>query len=59
MSREVLLQGLVTSLWTAHGAKVLCLAWSPNSQYIASGGIDANVFIWDVNNKDNKIKIDR
>ena len=29
-----------------HTARVMCIAWSPNSQFLVSGSIDTNVFIW-------------
>lgn len=32
--------------WTAHGNAVTCLAYSPNSQLLASGGADAVVQVW-------------
>lgn len=31
-----------------HTAKVMAIAWSPNSAYIVSGSIDTNVIVWDV-----------
>jgi len=43
--------------WTTHTAKVLCLAWSPDSRRIATGSIDTNVIVWDIENTMNIIKI--
>uniref|UniRef100_A0A7E4VD15 Actin-interacting protein 1 n=1 Tax=Panagrellus redivivus TaxID=6233 RepID=A0A7E4VD15_PANRE len=34
--------------WTYHNARVNTGAWSPNNRYIASGGLDTNVNIWDL-----------
>ncbi|EDV24340.1 uncharacterized protein TRIADDRAFT_57715 [Trichoplax adhaerens] len=34
--------------WSYHTARVSYLAWSPDSTYIASGGIDSNVILWSV-----------
>jgi len=43
--------------WTTHTAKVLCLAWCPDSVKIASGSIDTNVVVWNIENPMNIIKI--
>lgn len=32
--------------WGFHTAKVNCLAWSPNSKVLASGGLDTNLIAW-------------
>lgn len=32
--------------WGFHTAKVNCLAWSPNSKTLASGGLDTNLIAW-------------
>lgn len=29
----------------------MCLAWSPDGKYIASGGADNQVLVWDIPNK--------
>lgn len=29
-----------------HTAKVMAIAWSPNSAYIVSGSIDTNIIVW-------------
>jgi len=42
--------------WGFHTAKVNCVAWSPNSQYVASGGLDCSLILWSVE-KPEKHKI--
>jgi WD40 repeat protein len=32
--------------WGFHTAKVNCVAWAPNSLYVASGGLDCSLIIW-------------
>ena len=32
--------------WGFHNAKVNCIAWSPDSSMVASGGLDTNIIIW-------------
>uniref|UniRef100_A0A914CY87 Translation initiation factor beta propellor-like domain-containing protein n=1 Tax=Acrobeloides nanus TaxID=290746 RepID=A0A914CY87_9BILA len=34
--------------WSFHTARVNCAAWSENNRYIATGGLDTNVIIWDL-----------
>ncbi|OQR67127.1 actin-interacting protein 1-like [Tropilaelaps mercedesae] len=36
--------------WCFHTAKVNCLAWSPNSLFLASGSLDTSMIIWSVEN---------
>lgn len=43
--------------WTTHTAKVLCLAWCPDNVKIATGSIDTNVIVWDIENIMNITKI--
>jgi len=33
--------------WTYHNARVNCGSFSPNGRFIATGGLDTNVMIWD------------
>ena len=39
-----------------HTARVSCLAWSADG-VLASGGVDATIFVWDLENKKSKHKI--
>ncbi|PAV57649.1 hypothetical protein WR25_23291 [Diploscapter pachys] len=34
--------------WTFHTAKVNCVAWSPNSRHLATGSLDTNIMVWDM-----------
>ncbi|KHJ77790.1 WD domain, G-beta repeat protein [Oesophagostomum dentatum] len=34
--------------WTFHTAKVNCVAWSPDSRHLATGGLDTNIIVWDL-----------
>lgn len=34
--------------WGFHNARVNCVAWSPNSQMVASGSLDTTIIIWSV-----------
>ncbi|VDD95750.1 unnamed protein product [Enterobius vermicularis] len=38
--------------WTFHTARVNCAAWSQNSRYIATGGLDTNIIVWDLQNSE-------
>lgn len=40
-----------------HHAKPVVLAWSPDNEHFATGGMDMMVFIWTVGDTDNRIKI--
>merc|ERR1711973_674194 len=42
--------------WGFHTAKVNCVAWSPNSLFVASGGLDCSLIVWSVE-KPEKHKI--
>jgi len=34
--------------WGFHSAKVNCVAWSPDSNFVASGSLDCNIIVWSV-----------
>ncbi|KAL0977799.1 hypothetical protein UPYG_G00161310 [Umbra pygmaea] len=40
-----------------HHAKVVTLAWSPDNEHFASGGMDMMVYVWTVNDPDKRLKI--
>ncbi|KAF3856033.1 hypothetical protein F7725_016756 [Dissostichus mawsoni] len=53
----------VTSVFTVknnfygHHAKPVTLAWSPDNEHFATGGMDMMVFIWTVSDPDKRIKV--
>ncbi|CAJ0579324.1 unnamed protein product, partial [Mesorhabditis spiculigera] len=34
--------------WTFHTARANCVAWAPSGRRLATGGIDTNVIVWDL-----------
>lgn len=34
--------------WGFHNARINCVAWSPDSQLVASGALDTNIIIWSI-----------
>ncbi|XP_068133607.1 WD repeat-containing protein 1 [Hyperolius riggenbachi] len=40
-----------------HHAKAVCVAWSPDNEHFASGGIDMMVIVWAVSDSDKRIKL--
>ena len=41
-----------------HGAKIQDIAWSPDSQYLATAGVDGILNIWDIPNNLGKSKVE-
>lgn len=37
---------LVADRWSAHTARVTCIAWDETGNYATSGSLDTNVFVW-------------
>jgi len=37
---------LVADRWSAHTARVTCIAWDETGNYAASGSLDTNIFVW-------------
>jgi WD40 repeat protein/predicted Ser/Thr protein kinase len=64
------LRGKRVSLWdlsadrpytfpeVAHTDDVCCVAWSPDSKWIASGGLDGRVVIWNVETRRSVLKLE-
>lgn len=50
---------LVGANWTGHTAKIMCLAWSPDSQHIATGALDTHIKIWTVGEISKHMTIER
>lgn len=45
-----------TNRWSAHTARVTCIAWSPDGEKAVSGGLDTNVFVWSVADPGKRVK---
>jgi WD40 repeat protein len=43
--------------WTYHTARITALAWSPDCRHLASGSLDTNIFVWSLEKKSSRIKI--
>jgi WD40 repeat protein len=39
--------------WVNHTSRITCLSWSANSDRLASGSLDENIYIWSLTNKPN------
>lgn len=48
---------LVRGKWVFHTSKITTLVWSPNNRYVASGSLDENIFIWDIQSPMEKVQI--
>jgi WD40 repeat protein len=47
---------LITDRWSAHTARITCLAWDESGKYAASGSLDTNVMVWSVEDPGKRIK---
>ncbi|KAJ7398196.1 WD repeat-containing protein 1 [Pitangus sulphuratus] len=45
------------NVFYGHHAKVVCLAWSPDNEHFASGGMDMMVYVWTVSDPETRVKI--
>lgn len=43
--------------WGFHNAKINCLAFSPNSELIASGSLDTTVIVWSMKEPNKRVTI--
>jgi WD40 repeat protein len=43
--------------WQYHTARVNVVAFSPDNEHVASGGLDGQIIIWSRSNPKNKIQI--
>jgi WD40 repeat protein len=48
---------LVADRWSAHTARVTCIAWDDTGAYAASGSLDTNVFVWCLEKKNQGKRI--
>lgn len=47
---------LITDRWSAHTARITCLAWDESEDYAASGSLDTNVMVWSTQDPGKRIK---
>jgi WD repeat-containing protein 1 (actin-interacting protein 1) len=47
----------VADRWSAHTARVTCIAWDDTGAYAASGSLDTNVFVWCLEKKNQGKRI--
>jgi WD40 repeat protein len=47
---------LITDRWSAHTARITCLAWDESGDFAASGSLDTNVMVWSVEDPGRRIK---
>ncbi|KAF2819659.1 tricorn protease domain 2-containing protein [Ophiobolus disseminans] len=47
---------LITDRWSAHTARITCLAWDGSEKYAASGSLDTNVMVWSTEDPGKRIK---
>ncbi|KAF2008436.1 WD40 repeat-like protein [Aaosphaeria arxii CBS 175.79] len=47
---------LITDRWSAHTARITCLAWDDRAELAASGSLDTNVMVWSVSDPGKRIK---
>lgn len=47
---------LITDRWSAHTARITCLAWDATGKYAASGSLDTNVMVWSTEDPGKRIK---
>jgi WD40 repeat protein len=47
---------LITDRWSAHTARITCLAWDESGEFAASGSLDTNVMVWSVREPAKRIK---
>lgn len=45
--------------FTGPQARITCLAWAPDSRHLACGGLDTNLYIYDIEKPNAKIEIKR
>lgn len=48
---------LVTDRWSAHSAKVTCIAWNSENTGAVSGSLDTNIFVWSLKEPGKRVKM--
>jgi hypothetical protein len=48
---------IITDRWSAHTARITCLAWDDTEKYAASGSLDTNVMVWSTEDPGKRIKM--
>jgi WD40 repeat protein len=47
---------LITDRWSAHTARITCLAWDDTEAFAASGSLDTNVMVWSTEDPGKRVK---
>ncbi|OCK80029.1 WD40 repeat-like protein [Lepidopterella palustris CBS 459.81] len=47
---------LITDRWSAHTARITCLAWDGTGNFAVSGSLDTNVMVWSVGDPGKRVK---
>ncbi|KAF2030085.1 WD40 repeat-like protein [Setomelanomma holmii] len=47
---------IITDRWSAHTARITCLAWDEAEKHAASGSLDTNVMVWSTEDPGKRIK---
>jgi WD40 repeat protein len=47
---------IITDRWSAHTARITCLAWDESGEFAVSGSLDTNVMVWSVTDPGKRIK---
>uniref|UniRef100_A0A1W7RBK5 WD repeat-containing protein 1 n=1 Tax=Agkistrodon contortrix contortrix TaxID=8713 RepID=A0A1W7RBK5_AGKCO len=45
------------NVFYGHHAKIVCVAWSPDNEHFATGGMDMLVNVWTLNDPETRVKI--
>lgn len=46
-----------SNVFYGHHANIICLAWSPDNEHLALGGMDMMVYVWILSDPESKVKI--
>jgi WD40 repeat protein len=48
---------VVTSRWAFHSSRITSMSWHKNSQYVVSGSVDSNIFVYSVEKPGKNLKV--